>query len=46
MQGHPPNTIYIKVMLKDASTVIMAEAIALALAASIATKMNIRKSPS
>jgi ribonuclease HI len=40
MQGHPPNTIYIKVMLKDASTVIMAEAAALALAASIATKME------
>jgi ribonuclease HI len=40
MQGQTPNTIYIKAILKDASTVIMAEAAALALAAFIATKME------
>jgi hypothetical protein len=40
MQVQPPNAIYIKVIVKEVSSVVMAEAVALALAASTATNLG------
>jgi ribonuclease HI len=40
MQVQPPNAIYIKAIVKEVSSVVMAEAAALALAASTATNLG------
>jgi putative N-acetylmannosamine-6-phosphate epimerase len=41
MQVHPPEQIYIKATMSDSSSVIMAEATALALAAAVTERLNI-----
>jgi len=41
MQVHPPEQIYIKATMSDSSSVIMAEAAALALAAAVTETLNV-----